>query len=65
MGLKSKYDVLTEDLVKKENIKDIALTKVKNKNRVLLLEKMVKMKMLKNKGRKESNSFRQVLEVLK
>jgi len=65
MGLKSKYDKKKDELQQQSNMKGAALFKISNKNKMLVLEKLVILKLLKNKGKKDKSlDYKNVVEIL-
>lgn len=57
LGLKSEFEQKIKDLEDDKGIKDILLSKVMNKNKVLILEKNRHLSLLKKKSKNKNNSF--------
>jgi hypothetical protein len=65
LGVKSEYDNKTETLRQDKGVKDLMLSKIINKNNVLMLEKSRYMGLLKKKGKKDKAfDYKNILMVL-
>jgi len=56
LGIKSKQDTKKDSLSQEIGVKDQLLTKITNKNKVLLLEKNRHLRLLMKKGKREKGS---------
>ena len=65
MGLKSQYDKKEESLILDMDTKDIILSKIMNKNKILILEKQRHLSLLKKKGRIDKDiDYKNIIKVL-
>ena len=66
MGLKSQYDKKKEILEKESQTKALALERMLNINRVLMLEKIVVLNLLKKKGKKDKElGYESIVKLMK
>ena len=65
LAIKSEYDKKRDDLKQDTGVKDMMLSKIINKNKVLLLEKSRHLGLLKRKGRKDKAiDYKHIIEIL-